>query len=107
MEIPIWGGYQVPARTAGGSGHSDTPKYAPVEAGRMTANTAEDSEAGADEEAPASEGYDPESPTPPAREPPRRSTAPQSDYTRSQVAFGFVVLLIGAALTVGLPLVMG
>jgi len=46
--------------------------------------------------------YDPESPSPPDREPPRRSTAPQSDYTMGQVIFGFAVLLIGLVLTFGL-----
>lgn len=50
--------------------------------------------------------YDPSSPTPPAREPPLRSTAPQSDYTSGQVAFGFVILLVGLALVFGLPVVM-
>lgn len=65
----------------------------------MTEETEDDDE--------ASDAYDPVAPTPPAREPPRRSTAPQSDYTSGQVAFGFVVLAIGAALVFGLPLVMG
>jgi hypothetical protein len=51
-----------------------------------------------EEERPA---YDPGSPTPPEREPPLRSTAPQSDYTMGQVAFGYAVLLIGLALTFG------
>lgn len=46
--------------------------------------------------------YDPESPSPPDREPPRRSTAPQSDYTIGQVIFGFAVLLVGLVLTFGL-----
>lgn len=54
----------------------------------------------------AAEDYDPMSPTPPDRAPPRRSTAPQSEYTSSQVAFGFVVLLIGFALTFGLALAL-
>lgn len=47
--------------------------------------------------------YDPGSPTPPAREPPLRSTAPQSDYTLGQVVFGYTVLLVGLAITFGLP----
>lgn len=50
--------------------------------------------------------YDPEEPAPPAREPPRRSTAPQSEYILGQVAVGFVVLLFGSALIVGLPLAL-
>jgi len=45
--------------------------------------------------------YDPEAPAPPERAPPLRSTAPQSDYTMGQVAFGFVVLVVGVALTFG------
>jgi hypothetical protein len=48
--------------------------------------------------------YDPESPAPPEREPPRRSTAPQSAYTNQQVVFGVLVLLVGLAVTVGVPL---
>jgi hypothetical protein len=67
--------------------------------------TAESDDHGTDADEPTA--YDPTAPTPPATEPPRRSTAPQSDFTRSQVAFGLVVLAIGAALVFGLPLVMG
>lgn len=48
--------------------------------------------------------YDPTSPTVPEREPPLRSTAPQSDYTTSQVGFGIAVLVVGLAVTFGLPL---
>ena len=51
--------------------------------------------------------YDPRSPTPPEREPPLRSTAPQSDYTMGQVGLGLVILAIGVAVTFGLPLVLG
>ena len=51
--------------------------------------------------------YDPSAPTPPAEDPPLRSTAPQSEYTMGQVGFGVLVLLVGVALTFGLPLVMG
>jgi len=50
--------------------------------------------------------YDPTSPNLPGGEPPLRSTAPQSEYTMSQVGFGIVVFLIGVALTFGLPLVI-
>lgn len=50
--------------------------------------------------------YDPESPTPPEREPPLRSTAPQSEYTLGQVIFGYAVLLIALVLTFGLPFVL-
>ncbi|MFB6179377.1 MAG: hypothetical protein ABEI77_06605 [Halorientalis sp.] len=50
--------------------------------------------------------YDPTSPGLPAKEPPLRSTAPQSDYTMSQVGFGLVVFVIGVAITFGLPLVI-
>jgi hypothetical protein len=51
--------------------------------------------------------YDPESPTPPVREPPRRSTAPQSTYTMGQVGFGVGVFLVGLVITFGLPLLVG
>jgi hypothetical protein len=54
----------------------------------------------------AAETYDPSSPTAPARTPPLRSTAPQSEYTMGQVAFGFVVLLLGLAIVFGLPVAM-
>ncbi|WP_424019498.1 DUF7550 family protein [Halorientalis pallida] len=50
--------------------------------------------------------YDPESPEIPDGEPPLRSTAPQSDYTMSQVGFGFVVLVIGLAVTFGIPFLL-
>jgi len=50
--------------------------------------------------------YDPAEPTPPAREPPHRSTAPQSAYTSGQVATGFAVLLVGFAVVVGLTLAL-
>lgn len=64
---------------------------------------AEDTDRGEDEAG----GYDPRAPTPPSREPPYRSTAPQSDYTVGQVGLGFAVLVVGLLLTVGLPLVVG
>ncbi|PSQ58648.1 MAG: hypothetical protein BRD23_06200 [Halobacteriales archaeon SW_9_67_25] len=50
--------------------------------------------------------YDPESPGPPEREPPLRSTAPQNDYTMGQVIFGYSVLLVGLAVTFGLPFLL-
>ena len=50
--------------------------------------------------------YDPAEPTPPKREPPLRSTAPQSEFTFAQVGAGFVVLLVGLAVTFGLPLLL-
>ena len=56
-----------------------------------------------DEERP---DYDPESPSPPEREPPLRSTAPQSDYTMGQAISGYAVLLVGLALTFGLPFLL-
>ena len=55
-----------------------------------------------DEDRPA---YDPTGPAPPERAPPLRSTAPQSALTTGQVAIGFVILLVGLAVTFGLPLV--
>jgi hypothetical protein len=48
--------------------------------------------------------YDPDSPAAPLREPPLRSTAPQSEFTTGQVGIGFAVLLVGLAVTFGLPL---
>jgi len=54
----------------------------------------------------ATEEYDPGAPTPPARAPPRRSTAPQSEFTGRQVATGLVVLVAGLALSFGLPLLL-
>jgi len=50
--------------------------------------------------------YDPTNPTAPEREPPLRSTAPQSDYTMGQVGFGIVVLLVGLLVTFGIPMVL-
>lgn len=50
--------------------------------------------------------YDPGAPTPPEREPPYRQTAPQSQFTNTQVVVGFVVLLVGLVVTFGLPLVL-
>jgi hypothetical protein len=38
--------------------------------------------------------------------PPERSTAPQSDYTMSDVATGFVVMLVGVGIIFGLPLLL-
>jgi hypothetical protein len=63
--------------------------------------TEEDSHGG--ESRPA---YDPSDKTLPSREPPLRSTAPQSAYTSRDVAVGFAVLVVGAAITVGLPLAL-
>ncbi|MHB9286553.1 hypothetical protein ACKVMT_05880 [Halobacteriales archaeon Cl-PHB] len=50
--------------------------------------------------------YDPSNPEAPEFQPPLRSTAPQGAYTMGQVATGFVVLLIGLALTFGLAVAM-
>ncbi|PSP85251.1 hypothetical protein BRC83_03290 [Halobacteriales archaeon QS_1_68_17] len=50
--------------------------------------------------------YDPEHVELPSREPPLRSTAPQSDYTMSHVATGFVVLAVGLVLTFGVALAL-
>ena len=57
------------------------------------------------EDAPAE--YDPSNPTPPSQEPPLRSTAPQSPYTGRQVAIGFLILLVGMALTFGVGFLLG
>lgn len=36
-----------------------------------------------------------------------RQTAPQSDYGLGDVAFGFVVALVGMAVVFGIPLLLG
>ncbi|WP_324757277.1 DUF7550 family protein [Haloarcula sp. GH36] len=46
--------------------------------------------------------FDPQNVDLPAKEPPLRSTAPQSDFTMSQVSTGTVVALVGLALTFGI-----
>jgi hypothetical protein len=50
--------------------------------------------------------YDPTEPTPPSREPPRRSTAPQSAYTTSQVAMGWAIAVTGLVLTFAVPILL-
>lgn len=50
--------------------------------------------------------YDPHKIDLPGREPPLRSTAPQSDFATTQVVRGAVVLVIGLALTFGLGIVL-
>lgn len=50
--------------------------------------------------------YDPENVELPEREPPLRSTAPQSEFTMGQVGQGFAVLLVGLAVTFGLTLLL-
>lgn len=50
--------------------------------------------------------YDPEAISLPDKEPPLRSTAPQSDYTGDHVGFGVAVFVVGIAITFGLPLVL-
>lgn len=56
-----------------------------------------------DEERP---DYDPANVSLPERAPPLRSTAPQSDFTMGQVGAGVLVLVVGLAVTFGLPLVL-
>lgn len=53
-----------------------------------------------------SDAYDPTDPEPPARGSPRRSTAPQSEYTGGQVGFGLAVLAVGLLVTVVVPLLV-
>jgi uncharacterized protein HemX len=43
---------------------------------------------------------------PPAREPPLRSTAPQSSFTPQQAGAGLVVLAVGLLVVFGLALVL-
>lgn len=50
--------------------------------------------------------YDPENPQLPSREPPLRSTAPQSPFTMGQVGTGFAVLAVGLAVTFGLAVLL-
>lgn len=50
--------------------------------------------------------YDPADPGPPAREPPHRNTAPQSEYTPRQVGVGFLVLVVSLVVIVGLALAL-
>lgn len=50
--------------------------------------------------------YDPAAKNLPSREPPLRSTAPQSGYTTRDVGVGVVIFLVGAVLTFGLPLAL-
>lgn len=50
--------------------------------------------------------YDPQNPELPSREPPLRSTSPQSEFTMGQVTTGFAVLAVGLALTFALALVL-
>lgn len=50
--------------------------------------------------------YDPTNKDLPSGAPPLRSTAPQSDYTGRDVGLGAVVMLVGVALTLALPLVL-
>jgi hypothetical protein len=50
--------------------------------------------------------YEPESPAAPLREPPLRSTAPQSAFTTGQVGIGILVSLVGVVITFGLPVAL-
>lgn len=50
--------------------------------------------------------YDPSAKNLPSREPPLRSTAPQSDYTTRDTAVGFAVMVVGVAVAFGLPLAL-
>lgn len=50
--------------------------------------------------------YDPENVDLPSRAPPLRSTAPQSDYTTSQVLQGAAVALVGILVVFGLPILL-
>lgn len=56
-----------------------------------------------DEDRPA---YNPNDPTAPARDPPLRSTAPQSDYNSAQIVTGLVIFAVGLALTFAVPFVI-
>jgi hypothetical protein len=47
--------------------------------------------------------YDPAEPTPPERESPYRRTAPQGEFTTTQVIVGLLVMVVGLAITFGVP----
>lgn len=50
--------------------------------------------------------YDPTHKVLPSREPPLRSTAPQSGYTMRDVGIGVAVLVVGVAVIFGVPLAL-
>lgn len=50
--------------------------------------------------------FDPQHVDLPSKEPPLRQTAPQSDFTMSQVSTGTVVALVGLLLTFGVAFVL-
>ena len=50
--------------------------------------------------------YDPHKIELPSREPPLRSTAPQSEFATTQVVRGALVLVVGLALTFGLGIIL-
>ncbi|MFC6975972.1 hypothetical protein ACFQL1_16790 [Halomicroarcula sp. GCM10025709] len=50
--------------------------------------------------------FDPQHVDLPSKEPPLRSTAPQSDFTMSQVSTGAAVALVGLLLTFGVAFVL-
>lgn len=54
----------------------------------------------------ARRSYDPHKIELPGRQPPLRSTAPQSEFATTQVVRGAVVLVIGLVLTFGLGVVL-
>ena len=56
---------------------------------------ADDTEPAVDEDSAADVGHDLEA---------ERTTAPMSDYSSRAVAIGFLVMLIGVAVTFGIPL---
>jgi hypothetical protein len=61
---------------------------------------------GHDDEEAVRPAYDPQNPQIISREPPLRSTAPQSDFAMAQVGFGVLVLAVGLAVTFGLALAL-
>lgn len=50
--------------------------------------------------------YDPANKSLPSGEPPLRSTAPQSGYIGRDIVVGLIVMVVGVAIAIGLPLAL-
>lgn len=94
-------------RDAAASEHDDAHEHADdhEHTGDRGDHESDDSEH-AEGHAGAERAYDPHKIEVPSRQPPLRSTAPQSDFATTQVVRGAVVLVFGLALTFGLGIVL-